>query len=300
MRLTAALRLLRPKQWTKNLFVFAALIFTKQLTDPAALKLTLIAFAALCLASSAVYVVNDLLDVEKDRRHPVKKKRPIASGEVSKAVAIGLAVVCLGGGLAVASLVNVWLLYGVGAYLLLQVAYFAGLKRMPIIDVFSIAAGFVLRAALGAVAIQAGISGWLLFCTLVLALLIGFGKRRSEFLLMGESVSDTRPTLQGYTLNLLDSAVVMCATLAALSYGVYAIQSNTATAYPALILTTPVVLFGVFRYLYLIFAKGEGGEPESIVLGDIQMVVTLVLFIATAYLALSGIELPFITTHIQN
>lgn len=298
MPLGAALRLLRPKQWAKNLLVFAALIFTGQFTNAQALTAVLLAFLALCLISSATYVVNDILDIEKDRAHPVKQNRPLAAGLISSSAAWAMAAGCLLSGTLVSLLIRPTFLIGVGIYLALQFAYNLFTKRIPILDVFTIGTGFVLRAALGAVAIKVEMSAWLLFCTGVLALLIGFGKRRHEFLLDGHRAESSRPALAGYTLPLLDNMVVFSAALAALSYGVYAIQSQTGQAYPALVLTIPFVIYGVARYMFLIFAKGDGGEPENIVLRDPHMLITLALFTAAAvYAVATRASLPYILPH---
>jgi 4-hydroxybenzoate polyprenyltransferase len=298
MPLGAALRLLRPKQWAKNLLVFAALIFTGRFSDSSDVVAALLAFAALCFISSATYVVNDILDIDKDRAHPVKRNRPLASGAIGVGVAWGLAAACLILGIVVGFLIRPTFLYGITVYLALQFAYNLFAKRVPILDVFVIGIGFVLRAALGAVAIQVGMSAWLLFCTGVLALLIGFGKRRHEFLLDGHDAGASRPALTGYTLSLLDNMVVFSAALAGLSYGVYAIQSQTGQTYPALVLTIPFVIYGVARYMFLIFAKGDGGEPENIVLRDPHMIATLVLFVGAAvYAVATRASLPYILPH---
>ena len=294
VKLTALIRLLRPKQWTKNLLVFAALIFAQEYGDGGKVLLAVWAFLALCLVSSAIYSLNDVLDAEADRSHPVKRKRPIAAGELSLGAGLATMAVCLvGGTLAGAFLVGPEFLLGLYGYVLLQVLYNLWLKRAPVIDVMTISTGFVLRAVLGAVAISAFISGWLLFCTGALALLLATAKRRHEYHLEGRG--ESRVALKGYSAASIDSMVVFSAGIAAIAYGIYAIESETAQANPNLILTVPFVVFGILRYMYLTFAKDEGGEPESVLLGDWQILTTVVLFLAAAFYALGGYDIPFLT-----
>jgi 4-hydroxybenzoate polyprenyltransferase len=291
----AAIRLLRPKQWTKNLLVFAALIFAHRYGDPMDVQLAVVAFFALCMFSSSVYALNDVLDRDRDRAHPTKKDRPIASGAVSSTAGVALSIAAMLVGTLLGAFVNPYFLIGLFGYLGLQVLYNLWFKHTPVLDVMVVSTGFVLRAALGAVAIDATISGWLLFCTGMLALLLACAKRRHEFHLQGDGRGESRAALLGYTAAALDAMVVFSAGVAAIAYGIYAIESDTAQSYPALILTVPFVVFGVLRYLYLTFAKSEGGEPENILLGDWQILATVVLFVASAFLALSGVEIPFVT-----
>lgn len=292
MQLPAQIRLLRPKQWTKNLLVFAALIFAAKLGDPAAIATALGAFAALCLASSSVYCLNDVLDAEKDRHHPKKKLRPIASGEVSGPMGLVLGGLCAALGLSIAAWIRWELLAGVALYLAVQLGYNFLLKRKPVIDVFVLGFGFVLRAALGAVALGVVLSSWLLFCTGALSLLLGFAKRRSEFLMEGHDVAMTRPALLGYTEKALDALVLFSAALAAFSYGIYAIQSKTAAEHPGLIFTAPFVIYGVARYLYLALSRNEGGEPETLLFSDCHMTITVGLFLVAAVAAMLGFTVP--------
>jgi 4-hydroxybenzoate polyprenyltransferase len=288
------LKLMRPKQWAKNLLIFAAAIFTARLNEPEVLVASGLAFVAYCLVSSGVYTINDIFDVERDRAHPKKKNRPIASGAISPGTAWILALVLLVSGCAISYSIHQEFLIGIGGYLLLQVIYNAVAKRIPVLDVFTVAAGFVLRAAMGAIAIQSVISGWLLFCTGALALMLSFGKRRSEFLDDQNDSAVSRPALAGYTANLLDMMVVFSAALAALSYGIYAIESTTAEQYPSLMITTPFVLYGVARYLYLAFANNDGSEPENILWKDPHIGITIILFITAALYAVTGKPLPYV------
>jgi 4-hydroxybenzoate polyprenyltransferase len=287
-------RLVRPKQWAKNLLVFAALIFAARFGDPHSLGLAVAAFVAMSLVSSATYVFNDLADVERDRLHPIKRNRPIASGAVAPPVAVALGLVLFFVGIGIAAWLGVNSLTLVVAYLLLQVLYNGWLKRQPVADVYCIATGFVLRAVLGAAAIRVDISGWLLFCTGALALMLGFGKRRHEFILQGDQRATTRESLVSYNRLALDGMVVMYATAAALCYGVYSIESRTAERFPAIILTAPFVFYGITRYVLLIFTADEGGEPADVLFRDRHLLVTIFFFLATALLAMSGFHLPLL------
>jgi 4-hydroxybenzoate polyprenyltransferase len=291
---TAMLRLLRPKQWTKNLLVFAALLFTGTFDSAQPVLLTVLAFLAMCAASSATYIANDVQDAARDRLHPKKRHRPIAAGLVSPRSAAAVAVLLIAGALAVGIYLGPLATTILVLYLVLQVLYNVGLKAVPVADVYLIATGFVLRAALGAAAIHVVVSGWLLFCTGALALMLGFGKRRNEFILQGEERAATRQSLVHYNRHALDALVVMFATAAALCYGVYTLESQTARAFPALIMTAPIVFYGVTRYVVLIFTMDEGGEPEDLLFRDPHLVATIVLFVLTAGIAMSGVRLPLL------
>lgn len=281
-------RLLRPRQWIKGLLVFAAPLFTGRLQDPHALVRELFAFVAIALVSSSVYVLNDICDKDRDRIHPVKKNRPIASGSISMASAEFLGLVCLGCGVAIATYLGRGSLLIIGVYVLLQLAYNFALKRVPVADVFLLSSGYVLRAALGAAAIHVAVSAWLLFCTGALALLVGIGKRRSEFELQEESGLVTRESLADYTGQGLDAMLIIAAAASAMSYGIYSINSLTARKHPGLIATTIWVFYAVFRYVYLVVVKGEGGEPETLFVRDPHILICFLLFVASAYLAMSG------------
>lgn len=290
----ALFRLLRPKQWAKNLLVFAAIIFAGHLHQPGDLSRALAAFLAMCLVSSATYIANDVADVDRDRVHPQKKHRPIASGAVAPTTGLVLAVGLLVVGLGVGFWLGVGSLAVLGGYLALQVAYNVGLKRIPVADVYTIATGFVLRAVFGATAIDVKISGWLLFCTGALALMLGFAKRRHEFILQGEQRASSRESLVRYDQKTLDGLVLMFATAAALCYGIYVLESSTAARFPSIILTAPFVFYGITRYILLVFTAGEGGEPADILFGDRHILLAIGFFLVTALLAMSGVSLPFL------
>jgi 4-hydroxybenzoate polyprenyltransferase len=287
-------RLLRLGQWTKNLLVFAAFLFTGSFANREALYLTVAAFLAMSLVGSAAYVFNDILDAGRDRLHPTKKSRPIASGAASPYLSSLLGVGCLALGFVLGASIGVNALWVLVAYVALQVVYNLGGKRVPVADVFIVSLGFVLRAVLGAVAISVSISGWLLFCTFALALLLGLGKRRNEFVLLGEDRGASRASLSGYTKQALDALVLVAACSSTLFYGVYAIESKTARAHPALIVTALFVFYGVARYVFLVFTRDEGGEPDVLLVKDVHILLSVILFVVSVYLAFKGVQIPFL------
>ena len=290
----AYLRLLRPKQWAKNLLIFAAILFTNGFHEQSNVIHVLGAFVAMCLLSSGVYIFNDLHDVERDRAHPQKKLRPIASGTIKPAEAIALALICaIGAGIIIAFL-GKKVIAVVIAYLILQLAYNFGGKRVPVLDVFLIGSGFVLRAVLGAAAINVKISAWLVLCTGALALMLAFAKRRHEFIVQGENRTASRVSLGGYSQQSLDALVIMTSTAAALCYGLYALESLTAQKYPALFFTTIFVFYGICRYVLIVFVNDAGGEPENVLFRDRHIQLSVLLFILAAVIAISGVNLPLI------
>jgi len=272
------LKLLRPKQWAKNLLVFAALIFAGQANQSASLIKTLIAFAAVSLISSASYIYNDLKDREADMLHPKKKLRPIAAGTVKTPVAIVLFLICLFVGFGLAYQLGEHFVAVLGVFALIQALYNLAFKSVPILDICTIARAFVMRAYLGGAALNVAVSGWLLTCTGMLALLLASAKRRGEFLSLGANTA-TRKSLSGYNEKILDALVLISAALAAMNYTQYGIESQTAKAHPELIATVPVVFYGIFRYLYLVFQNDQGEEPESIIFSDPHIIITLILFV---------------------
>jgi len=277
--LRAALAGCRPRQWSKNLLLFAGLLFAAKLGDAVRWLEAATAFAAYCAASSAAYLVNDVRDAAHDRTHPLKRLRPVARRELSPGAALWLAggLVVLAG-LLVIPLGAVSLAFLAG-FLALQVVYSLGLKNLVLLDVFAIAALFVLRSAAGAAAVDVRISPWLLLVTALLALFLALAKRRSELVLPGSS----RPVLDGYSLPLIDQliAVTVACTIAA-----YAIYTFTAHS-PALMATIPFVVFGLFRYLLLVHRDDLGEEPENVLLTDRPLVIAVVLWALTAAVILA-------------
>jgi 4-hydroxybenzoate polyprenyltransferase len=274
---------LRPGQWTKNLLVFAGLIFGGRLLDPASVMAAASAFAIFCALSSAGYLFNDVRDREGDRRHPLKQGRPVASGELSSSTAMAAGAVLAGGGLIAATAMTPAFVAVAGAYVLLVFLYSVLLKYIVIIDVLAVAGGFVLRAIAGAVAIAVPFSAWLLVCTTLLALFLGLSKRRHELVLLGDAAIDHRRILHEYSPYLLDQMIAVVTASTLIAYAFYAISAETAARLGTarLGLTIPFVLYGIFRYLYLVHQKRGGGSPAAMLVTDRPLLVCVGLWIAT-------------------
>jgi 4-hydroxybenzoate polyprenyltransferase len=279
---------LRPQQWIKNFFIFAPVIFSRNfLNRPLVLK-TAAAFAAFCLIASAHYIFNDIRDMEEDRLHPVKSKRPLASGRLKIGPAVLSCVVIAVLGLAVAVTVNRGVFIISLAYLVLQILYSLRLKHVVILDVFVVAAGFVIRVVAGGLAIEVTISSWLLICTMLLALFLAMGKRRHEIVLLEGNAKNHRPILKEYNTALLDQMISVVTASTLIAYCLYTISEETVAKFGTrkLIYTVPFVLYGIFRYLYLIHLKAEGGSPESLIIRDKPLLLDLFLWITVAILIL--------------
>ncbi len=274
--LRAALESLRPRQWIKNGFVFAALVFDRQLTRPQAVLWTLAGFALFCLLSSAVYLVNDLSDREQDRQHPRKRHRPIASGRLPVPVAVGMAVAFPLVVLPLAFWLRPafgWVAFG---YYALMLLYTFVLKHIPLLDVFALAAGFLLRVEAGVTLIEVQrFSPWLYMVTLFVALFLGLGKRRAELELLAHNAGNHRKVLEGYTLPFLDQLITIAATATVMTYSLYTFSAPNLPANHAMMFTVPFVAYGLFRYLYLIHVRGYGGAPEEAVLRDRPLQLTV-------------------------
>jgi 4-hydroxybenzoate polyprenyltransferase len=296
-RALALLRLMRPQQWVKNLLVYLALIFARRVTDLPAVGRVTVAFIVFCLAASAIYILNDLMDRERDRSHPRKRLRPLASGAVTPAQAIALMVVCLVG----AGILTTWLVtripltgdpfarWGgsallfalcVVSYIGVNVLYSLWLKHVVLIDIFLIAAGYVLRALAGAFVIPVPISPWFYLCITFGALFLALGKRRAELLLLSDDAYSHRRNLREYTLPLLDQLIMIVVTCTLISYSLYTFQGENASH--DLMLTIPLVVFGLFRYLYLIYVKASGDRPDELLWRDRQIFVTVALWFGLA------------------
>jgi 4-hydroxybenzoate polyprenyltransferase len=273
----------RPRQWPKNLLLFAGLLFAAKLGDATRWLEAVAAFAAYCLASSAAYLVNDVRDAEHDRAHPVKRRRPIASGELSERTALALAALLAAGAFALAGALGPWSALFLAGFFALQAAYSLGLKHVVLIDVMAIGGLFVLRAGAGAEAVDVPISPWLLVCTALLALFLGLAKRRGELVLVGAEETPGRPVLEGYSLELVDQLV---SVVAASTISAYALYTFTARESKAMMATIPFVLFGIFRYLYLIHRHDLGEEPELVLLNDAQTLLCVVGWAVTSAIIL--------------
>jgi len=282
-------RSMRPRQWTKNLILFAALIFSQNIFSPLLLFRAVAAFAIFCFLSGCVYIINDLLDLKQDQIHPIKSKRPLASGRLKPATAViaAIALFCLSFGSA-AAFTNLTFMLVALIYFVLQLAYSTLLKHVVILDVFCIAAGFVLRAIGGAEVIDVPFSTWLLFCTMLLSLFLALSKRRHELLLLEDDAVHHRKILFEYSPYLLDQMISVVTASTVITYTLYTVSEDTVSKFGTdrLKFTIPFVLYGIFRYLYLIHQKNEGGSPEHVLLNDLPLIICVLLYGLTVGLIL--------------
>jgi 4-hydroxybenzoate polyprenyltransferase len=283
------LRSLRPVHWVKNLVVFAGLIFARHFDQTDDVLRAVGVFAVFCALASAIYLFNDIRDRESDRSHPHKKLRPIAAGELSVGTAAAASVFLFAAGLTAACLLGLPVFITVAIYVLLNLAYSMGLKRIALVDVMIVALGFVLRAVAGAEVIDVEISPWLVVCTLLLALFLGFGKRRWELVALGGDATSHRAALAGYTTVLLDQLIAVTTASTVVAYALYTLAPDTQAKFGTdqLIWTLPFVLFGVFRYLWLIHGAQQGGNPTSALLRDWPIVATAVLWLGAVLAIIS-------------
>jgi 4-hydroxybenzoate polyprenyltransferase len=279
---------LRPGQWTKNLFVFAAIVFAHRLDDPQAVLHAVLAFAIFCALSGAVYLVNDVLDREQDQRHPLKANRPIASGALNPRTALAVAIVIAAASLLAAYSLGLPFFSTACAYVGLLWAYSAWLKHLVILDVLTIAAGFTLRAVAGGAAIGVPVSHWLLVCTTLLALFLALSKRRHELVLLADHATDHRPSLDHYTPYLLDQMISVVTASTLIAYAFYTISPETTEKFGTtlLTLTIPFPLYGIFRYLYLVHRRDLGGSPAELVVNDRPLLVCVALWAAAVILVI--------------
>jgi 4-hydroxybenzoate polyprenyltransferase len=280
----AMIRLLRPAHWAKNVFVLAPLVFAQRLTDPEAVRNGAMAFAAFCLASSAVYVFNDIRDRAEDRLHPMKRLRPLAAGDVTVSSAAILGTVLAIVSLALAASLG-WPFFTILAiYLALNQLYSAGLKHTVILDVMIVSLGFVLRVLAGGAAVHVQVSAWLLLCTFFIALFLAFSKRRHELILLAEDASGQRPVLSHYSPAFLDQMINVVTASTVVAYAMYAISPETIEKFHTrhLIYTIPMVLFGIFRYLYLIYQKPSNRNPTEAILRDAPFLINLFIWAMAA------------------
>jgi 4-hydroxybenzoate polyprenyltransferase len=286
------LRLARPSQWVKNGIVMAAVVFAGDISNPAKVELALAAMGVFCLLSSAVYVLNDIVDRDKDKIHPLKKDRPIASGKVPVPLAFVFLAILAIAGFGGALLINKTLLsFGI-AFVAVNLAYSLVLKNIVILDVMALAFSFVIRAYAGAAAVDVAASKWLLINTLLLALFLGLGKRRHELVLLDESAVAHRKSLSNYSPYLLDQLIGVTTASVVVMYMLYSFSDEVSAKLGTqnLYVTIPFVVYGIFRYLYLIHRKSEGGSPTRVLYTDIPIMVTVILWMATVLIVLYHIN----------
>jgi len=285
--LIALVKTLRPKQWTKNGFLFVPLVFDIKVFHLQPLTRAIAGFLILCLISGAVYLINDLLDIERDRQHPTKRYRPLPSGQLPERVAVIAAVAIPLATLPLAFALDVvfgWIVLG---YLVLHIAYSLWLKNLVIIDVMVLAGGFVLRVAAGAALVAAErFSPWLYVFTTLLALFLALGKRRQEIVLLKDNANQTRAILDHYNLPFLDEMMAVVTAGTVMTYALYTYLALNLPANHTMMLTIPFVIYGIFRYLYVVHVQGNGGAPDEVLLTDRPLLASVVLFGAAAMLIL--------------
>jgi 4-hydroxybenzoate polyprenyltransferase len=280
---------LRPRQWVKNLFVFAGVVFAQKLYTPL-LLVALAVFAIFCALSGAIYLLNDVADRDKDRLHPQKRARPVASGRLPVPLAIGAAGVLIAGSLGASLALSGPLAVVAVAYAGLLIAYSVKLKHVVILDVLIVSFGFVLRAVAGALAIRVEISGWLLICTILIALFLALGKRRHEYLTLGEQAARHRPILAEYSAGLLDQMIAVVTASTVTAYALYTMSTETVAKFDTHLLpaTLPFVLYGIFRYLYLLYRRQLGGNPSEIFLNDRPLLLNTLLWMLVVLAIIYG------------
>lgn len=279
---------MRPRQWIKNGLVLAALVFARQWSDPRACLAAALAFIAFCCLASFTYLLNDIRDLDEDRLHPTKRHRPLASGNLRVPSAAVAGLILLGAGLVLGFAVNMPT-GAVGAtYVAITVLYQLSLKDVVILDVLAIASGFVLRAVAGATAIRAEISPWLLVCTVQLALFLALGKRRQEIVLLGDQAPNHRASLAHYSTYLLDQMIAVVTASTVMSYALYTISERTVSIVGStnMLYTLPFVIYGIFRYLYLIHTQGEGDAPDRLLLSDKPLLLAVLLYVIAVLIIL--------------
>lgn len=271
VRIYPWLRLLRPLQWTKNAVVLAPLVFSREFDTPGTVLAALGALIAFCLMSSSTYIVNDWLDIERDRHHPVKQSRPLASGRIAVGPALSLAVLLAAASLLLGAAVSGWLVVVLASYGALMTSYSIWLKHIVIVDVVVIAVGFLLRAVAGGVAIGVTLSIWLMVCAVLLALFLGFCKRRNESVTLEDAAIQHRASLRGYSSRLLDVVIVVSAAATIVAYLMYTLTAESVPENGAMVITVPVVAFAMLRYLYLVYIRRQGGAPETLLFQDVPL-----------------------------
>jgi 4-hydroxybenzoate polyprenyltransferase len=281
---------MRPQQWIKNFFLFAALIFSGNLFHSNLFSQVAIGFFLFSLAASGIYLLNDLTDLENDKLHPIKSKRPLPSGKLSPGVARIFCILLIVAGIAGAYALNQSFMWIVLAYVVINVLYSFILKNVVILDVMTISAGFVLRVIAGAIVINVPTSEWLLICTVLLSLFLGFSKRRHELTMLESHANFHRSVLEHYSPYFLDQMIGIVTASTVMSYALYAISDETIKKFGTnkLIYTVPFVLYGIFRYLYLVHRKVEGGNPTRLALTDLPLLVNIMLWIVTASIIIYG------------
>jgi 4-hydroxybenzoate polyprenyltransferase len=280
----ALISAMRPKQWTKNLIIFAGLIFSQNFFHPHYLILSVLAFIAFCLNASSVYLINDLKDIDQDRQHPIKKSRPLASGRLKPSMAGFASIILAIGSLALAYKLDLRYGYLLSTYWVMMLAYSYKLKHLVIVDILVISIGFILRAVAGAIVLDVIISRWLIACAIFLSLFLILAKRRNEIAVMGDDAASHRSILNEYGERFLDQMIAVVTACTIISYVLYTLDPATVVKFhtQSLMFTVPFVIYGIFRYLYLIYQRNLGGRPEVVLLTDRPLLISLFLWIVVA------------------
>jgi len=281
------LKLVRVPQWVKNFFVFVPLLFSQHLFDKNYFYTTLFAFAIFCLSSSLIYLINDIIDIEADKAHPTKMNRPLASGAISSQSALVIAIILIAAIVSLLPQFNEEFHYFVIAFVLLNILYSFWFKHIVILDVFSIAMGFSIRVLAGAVVISVPISSWLILTTMFISLFLGVMKRHSELILVAESENaPSRKVLSQYSLNFADQMATVAAAGVIICYALYTVSERTISAFGTenLIYTTPFVVYGIFRFMYLEYISNKGDNTTKIVFSDLQIILTVIIYTITTVL----------------
>jgi len=288
------LLLFRVKQWVKNGLVFAALLFSKNVFNLSQLKLAIFAFIAFCITSSAVYIFNDILDFSSDQNHPGKKFRPIAHGDISKKQGLIVAILLLMIGILIGIWVNTQFAILLSIYFMINIGYSLVFKKIVMLDILIVSMGFVLRAIGGALAINVIFSNWLLVTTLYLAIFLVLGKRRNELIILGDEAKNHRKILGEYSQVMLDNLIMIVAAVSLVSYSLYALNPVTIAHFGSenLIYTLPIVIYGLFRYLYLIYKHQDGADPSNTLYSDIPLLITVIIWgiVVTSILYIPGLK----------
>lgn len=271
-------------QWPKNAVVLAALVFGRVYHDPINVLAAIAAMVAFCLISSAGYIINDWIDIERDRHHPLKRSRPLASGAIATKPALRVAAGLALSAFALSAVISPWLLLVIAGYAALMTAYSLILKQIVIIDVFVIGAGFLLRAIAGGAAVHVSISAWLMLCTVLLALFLGFCKRRNEVLTLEHRAGLHRSSLRGYTTQILDQFILLTASSTIMAYSMYSFTAESVPTSHTMMITIPIVAFALFRYLFLVYGRALGGAPEVLLFRDAPLAGAIGLWGVTVFL----------------
>jgi 4-hydroxybenzoate polyprenyltransferase len=289
VKVYSLLALMRPYQWFKNIFVLAPLLFSHEFIHLHSCLRAILAFISFCIISSAIYTINDLCDVHEDQQHPIKKLRPIASGAVSSLVAVVFSIILIGLSLTLAWYIDFYVVMFILLYTVIHIAYSLALKCIPILDVMAIAAGFVLRILSGCAAISVVPSHWLVICTMMISLFLGFTKRRAELLSIGIQTRNSRGVLEDYSIAFIDQAIAMVTSATIVCYTLYTVDTQTVELFgtQAMLVTVPSVIYGLLRYIYIIYHLEKGEDPSRTLIHDIPMIINLMIWIVASLLVVT-------------